>query len=241
MAIDPKRVAVQVALRTLQLTGSDQATLEASYVTANLATVMDGADVPYTALRDAVVAIEAELAEIIANDKQNPYRSLLLGRSEDLTTGEDVPVVSDGGLRFIGTFSQVNDSTDHLPLTEGSMQEITRYLRGSYTTSIRKYKLTASRFYHTRSIAYIEGCVWSRSQAVDRLVTGSTSLSPIPTSLEGTWVARCIEFLVQEGWLAAEASFYAGFAREGIALLKGRSLDLPILPTMEATSNPISN
>lgn len=241
MAINPKRVLAQVALRTLQLTGTTQATLETSYETADLSTVLDGADVNYQAMVDAVLAAEAELAEVVGADKQNPYRSLLYGRSDNLVSGTEIPIESDESVKFIGVFSQVNDATDNLPLTEQPIQSIRRFLRGSYESEIYNYSLQAGRIYHTRDNVYLEGCVWSRTAAVARMVAASTALSPLPTVLESTWVARAISFLPQEGWLLQEASYYAEFAAAGVAMLRGRSLDMPSLPDSRATSNPIVN
>lgn len=241
MAINPKRILAQAALRALQLTGTAQATLETSYNTANLASVMDGADVPYSALRDAVLAVEAELAEVIANDKANPYRNLLYGRSEDLPSESQLPVTDQDGVRFVGIFSQVNDSTDNMPLTEQPVQVIRRFLRGSYTTEIYNYAMLAGSIIHTRDNVYLEGCVWSRTTALARMDTASTSLSPLPTSLESTWVARTIAYLAQEGWLTSEAGYYSNFAQSGIERLKTRNTDMPVLPTAAVTAEPVAN
>lgn len=241
MATDPRRVALQVALRTLQLQGTSQNALEVAYLTS--LTTLDGADVPVSGLIDAVVSTEAELAEIISSDKANPYRAAFYGRSDDLASGDEVPSESDEGVKFIGIFSQVNDSVSNLPLTEQPIQAIRRFLRGSYSTAIYSYALYGGRIYHTRSStnAYIEGCVWDRTAARARFASGATSLSPLPTVLESTWVARTIAFLVHEGWLVQEASYYMQFAESGIAKLKGRNTDLPVLPTAQATANPVSN
>lgn len=242
MAISPKRIAAQAALRTLQLEGVDQPSLEAAYLA--VLTNLDGAEVPKSALIDAVLAAEAELAEIHANDKASPYRQLFYGRSDDLETGEEVPTTDDAGVRFIGVFSGVNDTTDETPLTEGTIQEIQRYSRASdsrYTTEIRKYKFWGGRLHHTRPLAYIEGCVWSRTQALARFDADSTSLSPLPTADEIAWISRTVQFLVQENWLQNEGAYYGNLVRERIEALRGRDISGPSMPTNEATANPVSN
>lgn len=241
MPISPKRVLAQTALRILHLEGTAQDALETAYTTADLSTVLDGAEVPYSAMRDAVLAVEAELAEVIANDKQNPYRSLLYGRSDDLPSGSEIPIDDDGSVRFIGIFSQVNDSATGQPLTEQPVQVVRRYLRGSYKTAIYNYAMLAGSIIHTRPSVYLEGCVWSRPQALARMDTDSIQLSPLPDSLESTWVARTIAYLAQEGWLSELGGYYAGFADNGIQRLRGRNTDLPVLPTAAATAEPAAN
>lgn len=239
MAISPKRVALEIALRTQQLSGVNQAALELAYQTGY--TSLDGADVPVSGLVDAVIAVEAELHEVIANDKAHPYRNFIYGRSEDLVTATEIPIESDEGVKFIGVFSGVNDSADHMPLTEGTIQEIIRFLRGSYTTEIRKFKMFGGRLHHTRDEAYFEGCVFSRNAALNRFGTSSTSPSPLPDSLESIWVARGIEFLAMEGWLVQEGQYYGNFAQSGIARLKARDLEIPTLPTNDASANAVTN
>lgn len=226
--ISPKRVLAQVAIRSQQIAGTSQAALEANYNTANLATVLDGGDIPYSAMRDTVLAAEAELAEIIANDIAHPYRDLLAGRSADLESGDPVPTTSNGGIEFIGVFSGANDSDDDLPLIPGPMQEILRFQRTTpsrYTTDIRKYRIENGYLYHTREEAYLNGCVFSRAAALARF--SSTDESPLPASLEATWIARSIELLASEGWLIAEGQYYAQVSATGIEKLKMRDPNLP--------------
>lgn len=236
MPIDPKRIVVQVALRTLQLTGTQQAALETSYQN----TTLDGADVPLSGLKDAVIAVEAELAHIIANDRTHPYRSLFYGRSDDLPSGARIPSESDEMVRFVGIFSGLVDSVSGRPLTETTIQEMNRFMEGHYQGRTYKYVFSSGRVFHTRSQIYLEGCVWSEAEARTRLFPGLRN-SSIPNALEATWVARTIQFLAQEGWLIPEGGYYAQIAESGIAMLRSRNTDAPQLPAVEATANPITN
>lgn len=239
MAIDPRRVLQQVALRVLHISGSTQAQIESAYTTLTL----DGADVSQTGMIHAVIATEGQIADLIGGDKGHPYRAALYGRSDNLADKAEIPAESDEGVKFVGVFSGVNDSTTHEPLTEGTVQEIARYRRASadrYTTDIRKYKFWGGRLHHTRTRAYIEGCVWSRAAALARF-TQTSPLSPIPTAYEPAWVAQAIAFLVQEGWLVQEASYYQNFAASSFTAMKNRALDIPVLPTQEASANAVSN
>lgn len=201
-----------------------------------------------SALRDAVLAVEYEIVEIVANDKQNPYRSFLYGRSQPQGINAKIPIqgnatgnVIDPMTRFIGSFSQINDAIDNSPLTEQPIATIRRYNRGSYQTEIYNYCFNAGRIMHTRLNIYVEGCIWDSDAARARFVPASTSLSPLPVSVESLWVARSIEFLAQAGKLGDEGRYYSEFARSALARLKNRDLDLPILPTNEATKRPEAN
>lgn len=240
MSLDPKNIATQVALRTLQLAGVEQVSLQTSYLAGLSA--LDGAEIPASALADAVVAMEGMLADVVAGDGAHPYRQAFYARSEDLPSGEVVPSVDEDNFKFIGVHSGVLDSADERPIYESSKQEIERFLRrGNYTTEIRKYAFAGGRIYHTRDSAFIEGCSWDRTRAYDRLDPSSTQKSPIPTAYESVWVAGAIGYLVQEGWLANEGSYYSQFAANGIALIKSHATDVPSLASMHATADPVTN
>jgi hypothetical protein len=127
MSIDPKRIFAQVALRTLQLDGSNQADLQVSYDAGTL----DGADLPSPALVDSVLASEGRIAHLIGMDKLNPFRMDLYGKSDDLASGDEVPGLDEDGFEFLGVYSQVTDSDDDTPLTEQPIQVVRRFLRGS--------------------------------------------------------------------------------------------------------------
>jgi hypothetical protein len=236
MSTDPKRIAVQVALRALQLDGSNQAELENSYQTGF--TALDGADVPASALVDAIVAIEGQLADLIGGDKRHPYRNVLYARSDDIASGEQVPTESEDGVMFVGVFSEINSSDDGLPLKEDDVAVIRRFLRGGYTTEIYKYAMLGSSIVHTRDAVYFEGCAWSRTQARARFAPTATAPSPIPTAFEPAWVSMTLAFLAQEGWFIPEAQHYGQIATQSLAMIKNRETELPSLPSAKATAAP---
>ena len=240
MSIDPKRIANQVALRMTQKPNDDQALSETSYLAGY--TDLDGKQVPASSLRDTVIAVEGELCEIVAGDLQSPFRPALYVRSADLANGDLIPSVSNGSIEFIGAYSQINDATDHLPLTEGAVQEIWRYHRrgaSRYTTDIRKFKLEGGRIYHTRDLAYIEGCGFSRTAALARF--SSSDLSPLPIAFEGLWIARTLEMMAQEGWFIGEGAYYGNFVQSALRMLKQKQLALPILPSKTNSPNPVAD
>ncbi len=238
MAIDVRRIVLQAALRTLQLEGTNQADLQTSYDLT--LTALDGADVPLKAFKDAVIAVEGELTEIIANDRTHPYRSLFYGRSDDLLPGARMPTEDDELTRFVGTFGSIKDSVDGIPLSETTLPEMRRYLRGGYQGEVYKYTIVGETLLHTRVTAFLEGCVFSSTVARQRF-DPPYRLSPIPDALEATWVARTIQFLPQENWLGNEAAMYGRLAEQGINNLRNRNLVLPELPAVEVTPNPRTN
>lgn len=245
MSISPKRVANQVFLRMRHLEEGAQAEIETAYTTSGFTTV-DGKQVPVSALKDAVVAMEAEIAGMIANDRNHPFRAALYGRSADLLTGSLIPSTDSSltEVEFIGQFSGVVESATNLPLKESDLDEINRFNRKStdrYTTVVRKFKLFSGRIYHTVANAYIEGCVFSRTEAINRLENSSSDLSPLPVQCEGLWIAKTLEFMAQEGWFVPEAQFYGSFADKAEARLKRRETQLPTLPTNDSSAEPVRN
>jgi hypothetical protein len=243
MSIDPKKIALQVALRTTQMTGDDQAELESTYSTGLVAS-LDGKQIPLSALKDLVVTVEAEIAGVIANDKNHPFRAALYGRSANLASGALIPSTDNAvtPVEFIGIFSGVNDVSGDVPLLEADYTEVRRFLRKSadrYITTIKKFAFFNGRIYHTTATAYIAGCVFSRTAALARLT--STDLSPLPVQCEGMWIARCCQLAAQEGWFLGEGGYYAGIAEQGMMMLKNRELNLPTTPTNQASANPVNN
>jgi hypothetical protein len=237
MSIDPKRIFAQVALRTTQLTGSDQATLDLSYQDA--VNLLDGAEVPATSLRDAILASESRIAHLIGMDKLNPFRMDLYGKSDDCASGDEVPGMDEDGFEFVGVYSQITDSDDDTPLTEQPIQVVRRFLRGTYKSAIYNYALQSARVYHTRTNVYFEGVVWSYEQAALRFNPDATDLSPIPNALESLWISDTIANLVIEGWLIPEANHYLQLAAAGVQLLRMRDTTMPVLPTATATAEPV--
>lgn len=235
--IDPKRIATQVALKTLQLTGSDQAELVTSYQGGLAA--LDGAELPSFAIVDAIVASEAKLAHLIATDKLSPYRAELYGRSDALPSGTEVPALSDEDLPFIGVFSQVVDSADDITLTEQPIQAVRRFLRGDYTTEIYNYAISSSRIYHTREAAYFEGCVFDRDAAAGRFSVTSSEPSPLPEAWETFWISDVLASIAKETWFIQEAQYYLNIANREQSQLMAR--DTPLMLNPQATNEPVKN
>jgi hypothetical protein len=234
-----RSIIFQVALRSGQLEGADNATLEAAY-TGAIASVLDGGEVPQSAFKDIVLMIEAEIAHIVASDKQNPYRNELYGRSGNLATNALIPTVSNASKEFIGMFDSINDTTDHTPLTEKPIQVVRDAAESFFNIELYHYHLSGQRIQHTRTNVYFEGCMWDRdTQETEYDALGD---SPLPIVIAPTWIAGiCANLTQYSGWFLTEAGYYQGIYQNGIAMLKNRELGAPVLPSQTANAEAVTN
>jgi len=231
MSILYKNIIAATALKSSQLEGTNQATLETNYA----ARTLDGGEIPALAFQDTILAIEKELVSIVASDNQNPYRRLLYGVSGSLGDKDLLPTVSTGSVEFIGVYGGVFDASDNTMLTEQPVQVIEDLSNSFFdNTEFYNFAFSGGRIRHTRAAVYIEGCIWSlTTQTTAYGTVGGTS--PLPQSLENTWVAGVLANLTQEsGWMVNEASYYAQVYANGIQMLKMRDLGSPFMPSNTA-------
>lgn len=231
MSIPYKKIQVQTALRSGQLVGTDAATLEANYTAAWATSSLDGSEVPFSAIRDNILAVEKELAHIIASDKQQPYRQHLYGRSNAVANNALIPLVSNANIEFIGSFSGVVDGSSLKPLIEQPLQTIEDLSASFFDAgNFYYYAFSGERILHTRSTAILEGCCWSLTTQTTQYNT-LNGTSPLPQMLENTWIAGVLANLPQEAdWYANEGQYYAQVYQNGIQMLKMRDLSAPQLP-----------
>ena len=244
MAIPYPQVRVQVALRSGQLDGSDQTTLEAAY-TGAWATAIDGAELPITAIRDTILAVEKELAHIVASNASHPYRDSLYGISASLADNALIPTVDATSKAFIGLFSGVTDTTDSKPLTEMPVQIVddTATLGASIypDTQFYYYCFSGNRIRHTRTNVKISGCVWDRTTQLAQYAL-SNGNSPLPQVLENTLIAGVLASLPQvAGFFMAESGYYASVYQSGIAMLSSGAVTAASLPDNTANAVPGKN
>ena len=220
----------EYALRTGSSIGTGQATLEASY-TGSWATSLDGSEIPISAIKTQILNIERELAHIIGSDAQHPYRSMLYGRSVGLANLANTPTLDNAGAEFIGVFDAVTDSSDFTPLTVQPTQTISDELDPFFDdTDLYNYDIRGNKIRHTRTLVYMEGCVWDytiRAAAYD-----ADGNSPLPQMLANTWIAGCMAMSGQIGWegSASTISMYENLYQQGIQILKMRGDGMVNLP-----------
>lgn len=231
MAISYVQIRRQVALRSAQLTGTSQSTLETAYTETVFADGVDGAEVPASAIKDLILMIEKELAQTIGNNATHPARSLLYGRTANLANLDATPSVSNAGIEFVGVFDSCADSTTDAPLTWQPTQTLADVSDEFFDdTELHYYNITGNQIRHTRENVYLQGCIWdytTQSAAYD-----AAGDSPLPEALANTWVAGVMASLPQVGWTdgAGVAGVYANIYAQGMGLLQSGSMGQTNLP-----------
>lgn len=235
--------AKQIAIRAGQIIDADDApALEIEYEGTPLEDLLEGMEIPYTALKEMILAAEKRIVEVISRSPNENYKRQFYGRTADISSGDQIPFVDLGALEFIGDFGVPHDSITDEPLTEKTKQEIkrlTRTTRNIFRLEKFHFCIEDTRIFHTRTAVYFEGCSWSYStQAAAFDASGNSRL---PQALETFLIAEVLKNAAQEEWFSAEASYYAGIATDcENQLLAG------ITPTVRfsdstVTENPVKN
>lgn len=217
--ISYERIKRQCALRLSQLAGSDQAELETAYTDA-WPTGLDGAEIPETAFRDQILAIEKELAQNIGNQPNHPARSLLYGRTENLSDLAAIPDVDNAGDEFVGVFDSCVDASTNRPCTWMPTQTIADIVDGASTyfgaTNFYYYNIFGNNIRTTRASVYLQGCVWD--YATQETAYDADGDSPLPEALEATWVDGVAARAAQIGWVEDKTGYYANLYQQGIQM-----------------------
>jgi hypothetical protein len=220
----------QVALRSAQLSGTSQSTLEAAY---NAFTV-DGAEVPTTAMKDLILMIEKELAQQVGDNVQSPARKFLSARTVNLSDLDVIPSVDENGVEIVGVWDSVAEAVSNRPLTWQPTQTITDIVDGApgfFGNNYYYYNINGEYIRTTRPTIYLQGCSWSLS--VQSAAYDSNGNSPLPEYLANTWIAGVISNLPQVGWTdsAGVAGMYNGIYERGLqqmAIGSSGSSDIPL-------------
>lgn len=238
-------IARAVALRANQLEGGTAAIRREVYNTNNdplttLTLHMDGVEVPYEALKQDILAQEAEMVAMIAASANHLFKQPLLANSSNLNPGDVLPVVSSTGVSFIGNYEGVYTVSGNYPVTEKTKQEIMRRVINPDTIfkmSVRHYCMDGGRIFHTcgNAGAYVKAVAWSaaaQSSAFD-----GEGVSRIPRELAPLWEYKVLGSLAEENWFVNEAGYYRNMAVAMSAdLIAGRSM-----PSPAASADPIKN
>lgn len=226
----------QLALKLSQLLGSDQTTLETSY-SGTWATMLDGAEIPIKAFKDAILATEKELAQDIGNNIQNSARSAIYGRTAGLADLAIIPIVDSTGVEFVGVFDSAIDASTSRPLTWMPTQTITDIVNGAPTffgaTNFYYANIFGNNIRHTRSSAYLQGCVWSyvtQSAAYD-----ADGASPLPQAYETVLIDGVTARAAQIGWVEDKTGYYAQLYQQGRQMFNAPSASNVPLSSQSAT------
>lgn len=242
MSILYQNIAKAVALRAGQLAdGADSAALEAAF-TGPLAGNMDGVEVPFSALKMAILASEKRIAQVIGFSSLSIYRAALQSRTIPLASGDDLPNLDQNEIEIVGELGGVFDATDNEPLTEITKQEIRRWRRNAsvlFRTPVYHFHKEDTTIIHTRDAAYFKCCVWdeqTQSAAYD-----ASGASPLPQGVETFWIADVLANLPQEDWFVSEAGIYQRISYNCEMEIKGGAMPSAKLPDAITFADPSKN
>jgi len=218
MAIPYANIVKAVALKAVLSEGT-YATREAAYVNADPRTLFERAEIPFSSLKDDILRVEKNLAEMIGNSTQSIYRTHLKGVSAALTTGDDIPTQDAGGNDFIGVIDAYVDSVEGRVLKEADIRRVERFnnqtgLKPAFTINPYLYAVIGTQIYHTSTTAYARGCVWDYATQSALIPVNGSALgdSPLPQSLETIFVMDVLEILAQGGFFMNEGQYYANIS-----------------------------
>lgn len=212
--LNPKRI---LALRLAQIAGSSQSTLETSY-TGSWSTMLDGAEIPQTAFKDAILYIAKEIAQAIANAPSHPSRSFLYCRTAALSDLDQTPTVDENDIEVIGTWDSCAEVGTNIPLTWQPTQIVTDTLNSFFgDTDIYYYNITGNFIRCTRPSVFLQGCCWDEASQSDLYDTDGDC--PLPQAFEALLCDGVTERAAQVGWVdAANVSpYYSQLYRQGLA------------------------
>lgn len=234
MAINYQNLAKSIALRAGQLAdGLTAAILDTSYATQPLQTIMQGVDVPYSALKQDILNVEQELVSMIGNSANSQLRSAFNADTE-VESGDDIPVYASSGKPYYGQFDGLFNSVTDDPLILMPIHVVKRRKRnagGFYRLKQDCYALEGTKVYFVCSSAdaggcscvnecscrtgsaYFRGCAWNPTAASANFETGESLLPPQMATL---WQNMVLARLVQENWFSGEASYYDNLVQENV-------------------------
>lgn len=244
MSIAYANIARAVALRASLFIGGDAVSKNTAYTGAFSDALLDATEVPYGALRADILAVEKQIAGMIARQTNSPYRTALSGESSNVANNGAVPTQTSGGVEFIGVFDAIIDGSDGTPLLEMPVQWVVR--RNANSGNFWKlpnyyYAIDGSRIVHTRTNVKFRGCAWSYATQLAAFPAGN---SPLPQEFESLWICKVLAQLPQEDWFIQEAQIYQNLAMAGEAMIVNghiRDLQLPQTPTNTASANPVKD
>ena len=239
MAIAYEIIRRECFLRTAQLIGTSQATLEVAYVDVP-ATALDGAEIPLSSFKANIINIEAELSHIIAADASHPYRTYIYGASAGLANLAGTPTTDASGDPFIGVFDSVVDGSTGQPLTLQPTESLLDFQNAFFDdVELYNYCIIGNTIQHTRATAILQGCVFNRATA--ETAYDADGSSPLPPILANTWIAGAMANIIQVGWTdgVGAASAYSNIYQQGIQILRqgtGSQVNLPLASQQNAAS-----
>ena len=138
---------------------------------------------PYSALRHTILAVAKELAAMVGNSSNALFRASIASQSSNLADGATIPTTDSAGNEFIGSLDGFFDvaATPDRPLTEGTLQEILRYI-DDQAQDVPFWKINPYKFCeqgtvirHTVTNAAARGCSWDEATQLTAFNTTATT------------------------------------------------------------------
>lgn len=247
--INYQNIAKAVALRAAQIEGGDANARDLAYEHGDVGEKMDGVEVPYSALKNDILAVEQELAEMVGNSNNAIYRNALAIVSANVAgnvvAGADIPTANASSIPFIGSFDSINDAVTGKPLTEMPLQWVLRRIENKnsfFKVPAFKYAFSGTKIYHTVANAVFRGCGWDYATQFAQFDALGTS--PLPPALETLWICKVLGGLAQESWFVEESVFYSRLAAEKQnAIISGKYelLSMPQIGRKTASAEPVKD
>jgi len=238
-------LAKAILLRAGQMVdGVDADALNTTY-SGLLADMAGGVEVPLTALRRDILAVEALVAAMIGQSSNAQLRMAIAGEA-GVSSGDDVPTSADTGGKFVGKFDGLfNDDDDtSLALMEGHVVDRRIANKGTfYRIDLNGYYIDGTKVFFQCSggDAYFRGCVWNQTQAETEYdEAGGTGTSVLPYQCELIVQNKVLANIAQENWFTTEAANYnamADAAARDIGLLPEPAKQDELLATTEENKN----
>lgn len=252
MSIIYQKLGKSIALRANQLSDAISATtLETNYSTnANLDSIMDGVEVPYSALRNDIITAEAQIAAMIGNSSNNLLRAALMANSDILIMKDnkplDIPVIGTSG-KFMGKYDGLYNAVTHLPMQLMEKQVVLRRMRNSgdfFRIKYDAYFVEGTKVFFTcapaasscscttgtdctctKAKAYFRGVAWNKTKAETNFdQADGLGKSVLPDQCADLWRNMVLAGIAQENYFEAQASFY-GQKAEQSAIAIGLAFD----------------
>lgn len=209
MAVMWSKVLRSVASRVNAIAGAQAATAQSNYITEPITSAqMNSARFPFQMVADACVDAESQIAQTVANVINHPWRRILGGTTNPITSGNDIPLNSSLSLPIIGPYGAVLDYNDSTPLTEAPLEVIIRRRRSTHLILPSYfYKIVDRKIFHTRTQVTIDVCGYNRDTALSNLAGNNFIL--FPDVAVPIYVAGATAFLVKDEEYVQQAQVYA--------------------------------
>ena len=208
-----------VLLRGNAMIGAQAGPLDTTYNVAVLTSAnSDSADFPFGATRDAVIMGVESVSKTIANGNDNTAKAYFQSQTAALSNISDIPAVDAFGVGIIGVLGAVHDNVSGTPLTEMSLDEITRFNRnagGQYVCPVYGFKIWGGKIYCTRPTVTITCNVFSR--AAQLTLFNSNGIVPLPDTEEPSITSFAISMLTRDGVYESQAQIYRSYYMQAMA------------------------